>query len=131
MLDGLPFEEVRQQVMAIMDGKLVITCNGASDFKALNIPSSDIDVFEFHNHWMKWTGDIDKHGEKVLQPISLKKLYKHYFNQEIQIEGETHSATVDAAATVRLFMEAYVPWAKLNSINTKYQEPGDSFNNIC
>lgn len=86
--NGLDFEIVNDEVCKILDGKLVVTCNGAMDFKSLNIPRVDLDNFEFQLHWKKFTGTRNKQQMKVYQPISLKRLYHHYFNSNIQTPGQ-------------------------------------------
>jgi len=58
----------------------------------------------------------------------LKRLYKHYFGGQIQ-QGN-HTAYADAAATMQLFKQAYIPWAEIHSPLIKYPVPIGYFDNI-
>jgi hypothetical protein len=130
--DGKPIEIIRQEVKDHLEGKLVLTVNGQSDFDSLGLRLGDFKVFEFHNFWKKWTGGYsNKESKKVYQPISLKRLYYHYFRKTIQ--GGEHSATEDALATVQLFREAYIPYMMdINNTGHKYlsDEQQDDFDCI-
>jgi len=107
--NGKNFEIVQEEVKKLLKNKIVLTVNGRSDFASLDLRMGDYNCFEFHEFWKKWTGGYSKQtNTKVYSPISLSRLYRHYFRTEIQ-SGE-HSATEDALATVKLFREAYIPY---------------------
>jgi len=130
--DGRPFEIIQKEVEELLTGKLVVTVNGHSDFGSLDLRMADFDVFECHNFWKKWTGGYSKQdGKKTYNPISLQRLYKHYFQESIQ--DRQHTATKDALATIRLFKEAYIPhMVNLNNYSNRYlnEEMQDDFGYI-
>lgn len=130
--DGQPIEIIRNEVKNYLQGKLVLTVNGQSDFESLGLRLADFEVFEFHNFWKKWTGGYSKkENKKVYQPISLMRLYQHYFHKTIQ-QGQ-HSATEDALATIELFRGAYIPYmTEMNNSGNKYlsDEQQDDFDYI-
>jgi hypothetical protein len=53
-----------------------------------------------------------KTRRKVYQPLGLKRIFRHHFGQKIQSKGTIHTAKEDATAGMKIFKEAYVPWAK-------------------
>jgi hypothetical protein len=61
-----------------------------------------------------------KTRRKVYQPLGLKRIFRHDFGQKIQSKGAIHTAKEDATAGMKIFKEAYVPWAKKNLITQKY-----------
>jgi hypothetical protein len=73
--NGRPFVAVKQELIKLLDEKLVITCNGAADFKSLDINLGDVESFELQNVYQKWNGGYTKHGEKVYQPLGLKRSF--------------------------------------------------------
>jgi hypothetical protein len=103
--DGKPLSEVKQSVSNLFKDKVVITVGGATDFMSLGLDPSEFEIFDLHTVFKKWNGDYNNSGEKVLQPISLRSIYYHYFKEDIQ-EGR-HSALTDARATMKIFTDIY------------------------
>lgn len=79
----------------------MITIAGAGDFLSLDLPMSDYDVFDLHQHWKKWNNTYTKTGEPNFQPISMKSLYFKYKN--IRIQDGVHDAVQDCVYTLELF----------------------------
>lgn len=58
---------VRDEVASILDGKLVVVVNGASDLKSLGISPGDLEMFDLHHHWVQWNGTVTSWGGQGLQ----------------------------------------------------------------
>lgn len=100
-VDGKDAEQVKEDLDSVLRGKLVITVAGAGDFLALDLPMSDYDVFDLHQHWKKWNGTYTKTGEPNFQSISMKTLYHKYKGEKIQ-DG-VHDAIQGCIYTLELF----------------------------
>lgn len=118
--------------MDVLDGKLTITVNGVTDWNCLDIPiASTVDTsFDLHQIFRQNTGNINKRGEDIYEPIGLRRLYMHFFSEDIQ-KG-SHSAEKDAKATMRLFMEIYCPLVEAKKLpnNKEYKNITTLFDNI-
>lgn len=121
---GKDLEQVKLELDKVLKGKLIITVAGAGDFSALDLPISDYDVFDLHQHWKKWNGTYTKTGEPNFQPISMKSLYNYYKGTHIQ-EG-IHDAVQDCLYTLELFL-IYTTIKKTNVTSRNHHHDIDDF----
>lgn len=124
---GKDIEQVKVELDKVLRGKLVITVAGAGDFLALDLPISDYDVFDLHQHWQKWTGTYTKTGVPNFQPISMKSLYAYYKGKEIQ-DG-VHDAIQDCVYTLELFL-VYTTIKKTDVTSRNHNHDIDDFSDI-
>lgn len=129
LVDGKPFDQVKEDVEKEIEGKLIITVAGENDFRGLDLIMSTYDKshFDLHRHFKKWNGQFTKFGEKVMQAIGLRSLYLHYHGHDIQKEG--HSCSTDAQATMELF-KTYIQIKKTNLHSKDHDNFDDEFSNI-
>ncbi|CAG7825669.1 unnamed protein product [Allacma fusca] len=126
----MPLKDVTTEVEKLLQEKLVITVDAEMDFRCLGLAVGNFENFDLHQHWKQWDGCYKKKTfppEKSYQRISLRRLYKHYFNEDIQ-DG-VHSAVKDAAATMKLFRN-YLDIKKTN-LRSKFHDDYDDFNVIA
>jgi hypothetical protein len=102
--DGRPYNDVIQDIITVMQGKLVIFCGVYGDMKSMGLSASQFDVFDLQQYWKECT--TNKEGVDVEQSIGLKHIYYKYFGRNIQ-DG-THDAMKDAVGTMRIFREIYM-----------------------
>lgn len=124
MVDGRPYQDVKAEVIKILQGKLVITCGGEDDLQGFELSRTQFTNFDLHDYWFERYNN--QHGQLVEEPIGLKHIYHHYFKKDIQ-QG-IHSAFVDAKATMRIFRFIYLPEAEnKNIINKENPTPWEHF----
>ena len=105
----LTLEECRQEVLELLDGKILVGHALKNDMKALSI-----------SHPWFMTRDTAKYepfmqtrfDDGVLWPRKLKELAKLKLGREIQIVGEPHSPYEDAKAALDLYKKHYNKWEK-------------------
>jgi DNA polymerase III alpha subunit (gram-positive type) len=115
--DGEDFNKVRDQLRAILTDQLVVTHGGIHDFKCMDLIPAEFDSFDLQSVFQKWNLQFDNLGQKVYNPIGLRRLCKHFFNVDIQ-DG-VHSADRDAIYTMRLF-QVYTSMAKAENLNNRH-----------
>lgn len=117
--NGRPLDEVKREVEELLTGKLVVTYAGSTDLLSLELNPGDFDHLDLSNFFMR--PKPNKMGQDYGEKIGLRTLCYHYFNKDIQ-EG-IHSPTVDAKATIQLFMEVYtkIPEVHQNRDYKNYQ----------
>ncbi|CAG7825596.1 unnamed protein product, partial [Allacma fusca] len=82
----------------------------------------DFENFDLQSHWIQ--PKINRDFVKVHEPISLKRLVKVYFKEEIQ-QG-IHTALQDAKATMLIFTEVYIK-IKKSHVSSKDNMNVDEF----
>ena len=119
--DGIAYEDVVADVQKITLGKVIIVHGGSQDLRLLQI--DDCVCFDLQTVFRQ-TG---RNG--VQQPISLKRLTRHYFGRDIQ--ARVHCATEDAIATLELFQDVYRKIAlKKKCFGISYTNTPGEFDNI-
>lgn len=94
MKSGLSPETLREQLAQLFEGNKVIVLDGLGDFDSCALPMSSFDVYDLKNYFVRsdnsWLG--------------LKTLAWHFFRINMQ-KSKTHSPSVDARFTLRLYKE--------------------------
>ncbi|CAG7730736.1 unnamed protein product [Allacma fusca] len=122
LVNGSPFELVREKFKSLFKDKLVITCGGTNDLTGLDLDWNDFEEFErfdLHQHFQKPA--VNQYGisdDDNLQPIGLRSLYHYFFKEDIHVG--VHTAEADAKATMKLFMEVYVKTEKTEDLESKF-----------
>ncbi|CAG7734050.1 unnamed protein product [Allacma fusca] len=127
LVGGTRIGIVSKKIEEILTGKLAITIAGEGDFGCLDLDVGMFETFDIHDHWQQWSGDFNRYGQKNYQRISLKRLIKYYYGEDIQ-DG-IHSAETDACSTMKLFREKYLS-IKSTQLNSKLHDNFDEFNEI-
>jgi DNA polymerase III epsilon subunit-like protein len=102
-LNGAPFDKVQQDVNEIIAGrdKLVITCGHKSDFKVLKLNPTSYNIFDLHDvYWCRINRGLSS------EPVGLGRLCYKFFGFNPQFRS--HSSTVDAQYTMKIFRETYL-----------------------
>jgi len=97
--DGRPYDEIKEKLIKLLKGKLVIAFSAENDFKALHLNIKEFDVFDIQSYFFEWTNRGKQH------PYELKELMFYYFQQRIQKEKK--STYENADATMKLFRDIY------------------------
>ena len=98
---GEEYDKVRQEVLNILRGKLVITCGGTPDLIALDMLGEGLDTFDLQEHYFVYK-ETDW-GQFNTEKVSLRRIYYYLFEEDCQ-EG-VHKAERDAISTMKCFKE--------------------------
>lgn len=101
---GEPLEIVRKRLLESFKDKMVVVCGGANDFLSVEINPSTENFLTFDlQTFYTWIPDKE-HYAKLM---SLRDI--HFLEIGFDFQGTvSHLAEVDAAATVKCFIEGYV-----------------------
>lgn len=125
LINGQPLEIVKAEVERIFTGKLVLHFDGIKDFLSLEI--CDTGVYEnFDLGYFYRKPLFTKRRENIGEKISLRTLCWTFFNRDIQ--HGTHSAKMDALATMNLFLKHYIHTN--NGNYNKFKKDYSQFANI-
>lgn len=98
LANGQPLSWIQDQIRKHKD-KLILVCgNEYNDFGSLELSLADFSVFNIQKLFRRPEGNI--------QPIGLAALAEVFLNQVIQ--KDKHCPTIDAKATIDLYIECYV-----------------------
>src|SRR5438105_7087002 len=61
---------------------------------------------------------INRDGKLVRENLGLRSLCMHFYNIDMQPEGEIHTCQNDAEYTMKLFRETYIP-TKVTNVDKK------------
>jgi len=73
---------VKEELIKLFSGKLVISFGGAVDFMSLGMDAGDFDHFDLEKYYRK--PKLDRLGEDLGEAISLRRLCMHFFGEDIQ-----------------------------------------------
>jgi len=119
----MSIEQCREQVLSILDGKILIGHALKNDLKVLQI--------QHPWHQTRDTGKYEqfmKTRDGVLWPRKLKDLAKTRLQREIQLDGRPHDPYEDAKAAMDLYRLVRINWERAicyklertKQINTKH-----------
>lgn len=106
LVGGKSYAQVREKIVKICRGRLVIFFSEKSDRKCLGLyepDAVDLVTFDLQKYFMAKNEVTGRY-----QPIGLKSLVHHYFG-DTSFQTGSHSAAWDALYTMRLFTEVYIP----------------------
>lgn len=109
--NGKPMSEVKRQLQEVFEEKLIIVCGGAVDFSCVDLAMSEYVTFDIQSFYRRTKEDDGStHG------MSLRDVYFMEFHQDIQ-GIKSHSAEIDARATIKVFLEGYCRRMKNHPMN--------------
>ncbi|XP_077566416.1 interferon-stimulated gene 20 kDa protein-like [Stigmatopora nigra] len=106
LLDATPFEQARNEILTILEGKVVVGHSLFNDFRVLHIP--------YQRHMVRDTGATHLlralAGFPPQRRVSLKLLAANLLNRHIQVGKMGHSSVEDALAALDLYKLVQSEW---------------------
>lgn len=94
-----------KRLEAILKDKLIVAIELEQDFNSMDLIVGLYDTFDLQKHFYRLS--YSTRGKRIEEKLSLRSLVWHYFNVDMQPQGEIHTPTNDAKWTMRIFLECY------------------------